>query len=231
MVENMSKYQIGARPGHRAQENLFVIKSVVALFLQYNQPIILASYDVKKFFDSESLIDVMNELYRNKVRGKLYRLIYTMNKNTHIRVQTPVGLSEEAETGETVGQGTLEGAIISSVSLDNGINDFFEESEEEVCYSNLRLQPLLYQDDVVRLAPSLESLQYGNDRIVAVAESKLLDFHTDKSCFTVFGKKKDRERIIAEHQSNPVQLCGQNMNHEEMLVDKIIGYGPNELHQ
>ena len=90
------------------------------------------------------------------------------------------------------------------------------------------MQPLLYQDDVVRLAPSLESLQYGNDRIVAVAESKLLDFHTDKSCFTVFGKKKDRERIIAEHQSNPVQLCGQNMKHEETvkyLGDMLSGKG------
>ena len=67
-----------------------------------------------------------------------------MNKNTKIRVQTAVGVSAEVETGETVGQGTLEGAMISSVSLDNGINDFFLDSEEEVHYGNLRLQPLLY---------------------------------------------------------------------------------------
>ena len=159
------KYQIGAKPGHRAQENLFVIKSVISVCLKYNQPLILASYDVKKFFDSESLVDVMNELYRNNVKGKLYRLLYTMNKNTKIRVQTAVGVSAEVETGETVGQGTLEGAMISSVSLDNGINDFFLDSEEEVHYGNLRLQPLLYQDDVVRVASSLPSIQHGNDRM------------------------------------------------------------------
>ena len=32
MVSNMSKYQIGAKPGHRAQEHLFTIKSVMLLY-------------------------------------------------------------------------------------------------------------------------------------------------------------------------------------------------------
>ena len=139
------------------------------MYAQYNQPLFLASYDGKKFFDSESLIDCMQELYRNNVRGKLYRLIYHMNKNTKICVQTPVGMSEEAEVGETVGQGSLEGAIISSASLDNGIHDFFVDSEEEAYYGPLRLQPVLYQDDIVRLASSLNSIQHGNERMVAAA--------------------------------------------------------------
>ena len=52
-----------------------------------------------------------------------------MNKNTRISIQTPVGLTEERDTGEGVGQGTLEGAIISAVNLDNGVQDFFHDSE------------------------------------------------------------------------------------------------------
>ena len=31
MIANMTKYQIGTKPGHRAQENLFVLKSVIRL--------------------------------------------------------------------------------------------------------------------------------------------------------------------------------------------------------
>ena len=99
------------------------------------------------------------------VHGKLYQLLYSMNKNTRITVQTPVGQTEETDTGKTVGQGTLEGAIISALSLDIGVDDHFSGSEYEVCYAGLRLQPLLFQDDVSRLADNPSSLQAGNDKM------------------------------------------------------------------
>ena len=75
-----------------------------------------------------------------------------MNKNTKIGVQIPVGTSEECDSGETVGQGTLEGAVISEVTLDIGIQEFFRERGCEVGYVGLRLQPILFQDDISRLA-------------------------------------------------------------------------------
>ena len=42
MIENMTKFQMGTKPGHRAQEHLYVLKSVIALHLMYNKPIILS---------------------------------------------------------------------------------------------------------------------------------------------------------------------------------------------
>ena len=122
---NMSKFQIGTKPGHRAQEHLFVLKSVISLYLKYDKPVILTLWDVSKYFDSEYLPDVMNELHRSGVKGKLYRLLYHMNENTRIQIQTPVGPTEECEVGETLGQGTVEGAVASAVNLDNGTSDFF----------------------------------------------------------------------------------------------------------
>ena len=144
LQENMSKFQIGTKQGHRASEHLFVIKSVIALYLKYDKPVILTLWDVSKYFDSECLPDVMNELYRNGVTGKLYRLLYHMNENTRIQVQTPVGPTEECNTGETLGQGTVEGAVASAVNLDNGTRDFFKDSEVEVHYHGVRLNPFLF---------------------------------------------------------------------------------------
>ena len=93
--------------------------------MQYGNAIVLSMWDVSKFFNRESLADCIYELYKNEVRGKLYHLLFNMNKNTKIRVQTPVGLTEECDTGEGVGEGTLEGALVSAVNLDSGVNDFF----------------------------------------------------------------------------------------------------------
>ena len=43
------------------------------------------------------------------------------------------------------------------------------------------MAPLLFQDDVARLAEDLDSVQEGNNRIESVAEEKLLDFNIEKS--------------------------------------------------
>ena len=94
---HMSPYQIGTKPGHRAQEHLFVIKSVIGLAEHHGRAIALQLWDLSKYFDRESLVDGLNELYRNNVRGKVYKLLYEMNKDTRISVRTPVGDTEQRD--------------------------------------------------------------------------------------------------------------------------------------
>ena len=93
----MSPYQIGTKPGHRAQEHLFVIKSLIGLAEHHGRAIALQLWDLSKYFDRESLVDGLNELYRNNVRGKVYKLLYEMNKYTWISVRTPVGDTEQRD--------------------------------------------------------------------------------------------------------------------------------------
>ena len=212
IIGNMSKFQIGTKPGHRSSEHIFVIKSVISLYLKYDKPIILTAFDISKFFDSECLVDVMNELFKNEIHGKIYRLLYSMNKSCKIQVHTPVGVSETADTGETLAQGSIEAAIASAVSLDNGgVRDFFDNSEHKVHYQDLPLAPLLYQDDIARLSLSVQSAQFGNDALRSVAESKLLNFNVDKSGFVIFGSKQRRLEILNELDVKPLELCGMKM--------------------
>ena len=95
IVDQMSPFQIGAVPGHRSQEHLFSLKSVVAMFEDNNEALAIQLFDLVKFFDSESLVDGIGELYRSNVKGKPYKLLYELNKDTRITVRTPVGDSEK----------------------------------------------------------------------------------------------------------------------------------------
>ena len=63
IVDQMSPFQIGAVPGHRSQEHLFSLKSVVAMFEDNNEALAIQLFDLVKFFDSESLVDGLGELY------------------------------------------------------------------------------------------------------------------------------------------------------------------------
>ena len=129
-----------------------------------------------------------------------------MNKDTKIRVRTAVGETEEKETGENIGQGTLEGANISAANIDYTVNKFFKTSRDELSYGSEKLQPMLFQDDISRLSTSVWGAQSGNNKMESVMETKLLDFNLDKSCLIIMGSKKRKAEI-----ENPLKLCGQDM--------------------
>ena len=107
-----------------------------------------------------------------------------------------------------VGQGTMEGALISSVNLDNGVREFFAKSEYEVSYGNVPLRPIIYQDDIARLSGDINKAQKGNDKLEALAETKLLDFNKDKSCFIVIGKGKNKNQLDKQLKETPLLFCG-----------------------
>ena len=89
--DNVSKFQIRAMQGHRAQEHLFTLKTVIGYYNKKGKGLILSLYDISKYFDRENLRDCMGELFKTNVREKLYRLIFNLNKDTEVSVRTPVG--------------------------------------------------------------------------------------------------------------------------------------------
>jgi len=56
IMKNLSKYQIATKPGHRAQEHIFVLKSVIALYSKVGKSVILQAWDLSKYFDREVLM-------------------------------------------------------------------------------------------------------------------------------------------------------------------------------
>ena len=160
-------------------------------------------YDISKFFDRENLQDGMNTLYNCGVTGKLYRLIFEMNKKTVLKVKTGVGMSEAVDLGENIAQGSIGGALISTVNLDYTVNMHFQTSNYEISYCDIRLQPLIFQDDIARLSNSPRDAQAGNIYVEACMEAKLLDLNTDKSCFIILGGDKIVQPIKEELVTNP----------------------------
>ena len=92
-----------------------------------------------------------------------------------------------------------------------GVTDIFMDNTDELCYAGLYMKPIMYQDDVARLATSLSSVQSGNTRMESMAESKLLDFNLQKLGFISIGSHSARKAIDDELLERPVTLCGQVM--------------------
>ena len=158
----------------------------------------------------------MNTLYLAGVQGKTYRLWFKLNQNTRIAVKTGAGLTEERDTGETLGQGTVGGALASALNIDEELNAHFEESQSEISYGATRLQPLSFQDDVIRMCIGRDSAQDGYHRFEAVFKSKLLQIHPTKSCFMLFKNNKMQTSIENEIKQRP-------LSYDDFTVSKSSG--------
>ena len=104
--------------------------SVAALKMQQGQGIMLQVYDIKRFFDKESIRDVMNTLNEAGVNRKAYRTWFLLNQKTRITVKTSMGLTEEGDVGEVVGKGTIGGSLVSQLNVDRGLGEYFNGSRD-----------------------------------------------------------------------------------------------------
>ena len=81
LVSNMSKFQIGAKPGHRPQEHIFVLNSVIELYKKKKIPLIIQTWDIARYFDRHSLLEAQEWLADCSVPGKCYRLVWELNRS------------------------------------------------------------------------------------------------------------------------------------------------------
>ena len=65
-------------------------------------------------------------------------------------MKTGAGLSDFANVGAVVGQGTIAGALGSQAVLDEGISEYFPPgNRDELNYGTVPMAPFLFQDDLI----------------------------------------------------------------------------------
>ena len=77
--------------------------------------------DIMAFFDKENIYDVMQTLSDIGVNKKAARVWFKPNEGTERSVKTAAGMSDIAQVGDCIGQGTAGAALVSQVNLDQGL--------------------------------------------------------------------------------------------------------------
>ena len=148
---------------------------------------------------------------------------YQANRETNIKVKTGVGTTKSATVGETVAQGSIGGGLASSLNLE--VNNFFNASMDEAAYSNIRLQPLVLQDDLARLCSSVESARAGLHRIETIMKLKQLSLNVDKSSFIICRNSSMSANIKEDLEQNPLIYDGVAIKEKESEKDTDAGTG------
>ena len=159
-----------------------MFSSVFAKLEKEKKGLLVSSFDLKTFFDSEDIFNILNEVYSSKVRGKLYRLIYHMNENVRIKVKTPVGITRSENIGPACTQGSVDGPVISSNSIGNGVTDAFKDAPL-ILYESIKISSQIFMDDILKSSEDVASAQIANKIMEDLTGKKSLQLNLDKISF------------------------------------------------
>ena len=221
ILKGTSCFQIGGRPGHRPQEHLYVVKSILLkLEMQRKLGIIMVN-DIQAYFDRERLDGVCNTLYTMGADKAALRCWAKLNEATVVRCVTSVGASDWLEVGPLVGQGSSGASLASAAYLDFHLTNMFSGCEEALSYGSVMQAPYSFQDDVLDVVDSVEAMRSKAIKMDSLVKQMTCDLHPDKCGFILVGNKKQKEEARREIARSPIQ-CG-SFYLKEKLSDKWLG--------
>jgi len=222
LVDSSSIYQIGGQAGHRAEEMIFTMKSVIAKQRAEKKPVLLQLYDLEKYFDKEMMEDAVVTSYNRGADPKAIRCWYKLNRETQIKVRTGAGMSGSRNVGAVVGQGTIGGALVSQAVLDDGVQEHFEPGGQgELRYGDVLMAPVLFQDDILHGVPDLEAAREGNRKMNLMVKQRALKWNSKKTLCIMIGTKNQKKTFSKNIKEIPL-MCGET-EMKEAQTDKWLG--------
>ena len=104
-------------------------------------------------------------------------------------------MTKSEEAGELCAQGSGGAALASQTDIDSGVQCYFQNRRDEAKYGSVRVLPQSYQDDVLRVAPSVSSARAGNLKFSAMFRERLLRCHPLKTCYILCGSKLFKRKV------------------------------------
>jgi hypothetical protein len=196
--------QIGFRQGYSTMDHIFVLNSIINLYLFKKKQLYCAFIDYKKAFDLVDRSSLWLKLLSNGISGRILKVVRNMYHNAKSCVKLDNVLSESFLCNIGVRQGENLSPLLFSLYLNDfenfirlkydgltflseNITEYLSDEDTEVF---LKLYTLLYADDTVILAESPSELQKALNAVDAYCNEWNMVVNTEKTKIVIFSKGK-----------------------------------------
>ena len=148
---NMSDCQMGGRKNKSCKHNIFIINGLIHEVVKSKKmkPIQLQIYDYSQMFDSIDLKQALSDLYDAGVQDDTLVLLHEANKDIHMAVKTPTGLTKRQIIKNCVLQGDTWGSILASNQVDSIGKECVEAGHTYLYKDRLPIGFLGLVDDII----------------------------------------------------------------------------------
>lgn len=189
----LSENQAGFREGYSTNDHIFTLTSMVKIYQAKKKSLYAMFIDFKSAFDGIDRNALYYKLNRMGISSKFLKILKSLYENTHASVWNGFELSEEFPTTTGLKQGCVWSPILFSLYVD----DIAEGLPGGASVLDLNIKILLYADDMVILAETVDSLQLMINRLSEYCKKWNLQVNLEKTKIMVFkngGKLARREK-------------------------------------
>ena len=226
-LEKVNILQAGSRKDRSAADNVFLLRGTIDHHKFTKKSLYITAYDVATAFDSLWLEDCLLSLNDLGIEKDLLQLIYNLNKEASVVVQTPFGETTKFTTDPIVKQGSILGPVLCSTSTAE-----YCSTNLGVTIGTLVIASLLYVDDIIDLSSSHCDCLDAHQSAVLFAKLKKLKYSVSKCFNMIINKKKGSEHpelyLDDEEMVLPVSvitylgdLFNEQGNNDDLISDRV----------
>ena len=202
-----SQFQSGGRKHHSPTDQVFIIRTLQEYYLYRGKSYFIEFCDLQKAFDKMILKNVMDNLWNADTRGRIWRNIYQINKNTDAIIKTPYGETEKINITEILKQGSVLASTLAALHTDSSTK--MKQEELGARYGEIYIHSLLFQDDIARIETNAEKLNAANRIYEIFQDTNGMLFHKLKTVY------------ISNTQNSHIMLNNKQIN--QVKSTKYLG--------
>jgi len=203
---NIDEMQCGFMPGRGTTDAIFMVRQLQEKYLQKKKKLYYCFVDLEKAFDRVPRRVIEFALRKKGIEEKLVKAVMRLFEDAKTRVRVESELSDPFE----VKVGVHQGSVLSPLLFITVMDVLSRDVREGLLYE------LLYADDLVLMADSMEELQrkYSNWKIAL--ESRGLRINVGKTKVMV------GDGVKSMHKSNidPCAICGKRVGRNSIRCNK-----------
>ena len=208
----LSESQAGFRAGYSTLDHIFVLKSIIDLYLCQGRRLFCAFVDYSKAFDTVNRQRLWRKLIDHGIQGNVLEVIKSLYKSSKSCIMYNNEMSEFFPSRVGVRQGENLSPLLFALFL-NDMETFFsnkggnwlsyltkldERSRAHETEAYLKLFILLYADDTILLAENENDLQVQLNLLNDYCEVNKLKVNSSKTKVLVFARSKCRVKNLPD---------------------------------
>ena len=198
----MSQMQMAGRKHRSTMDNIVIVSSIIAENKANNKPTYLFFGDAEKCFDKLWLKDCLIEIVKLGVSERDAIMLYLMNQEANIVINTPIGTTQEITIQEVVRQGTVYGPVFCCASTVK-VNDIGESVVEEC--GKTRVGMIVFMDDINTTTKISNNIRSSIRNCRKMEIEKKYTFGLKKTKYMIIDDKDPTEKIEEELEKGIVQ--------------------------
>jgi hypothetical protein len=214
-IGSLSAAQAGFRNSHSTADNIFILHSLINLYLSKKKKLFCTFIDLSRAFDTIWRVGLWQKLIENNISGKCFNVIKSLYQNVKSCVTKNCQKSDYFACN--VGVRQIENISPFPFSLfindieqyleDNGVESLamINEVSFEVLAIYLKIFLLLYADDTVLMSENVDGMQTMLN--VLYCNTWKLQVNVTKTKVVIFSKRKVTQNTRFMSDNKELDIC------------------------